>query len=75
MFLKNIIVFNANILTKENGKIWHGDLDITKDEEKLNSIAKLIGKKLYVLYEMDYRFDTENQNPKIAIKKAVWSSK
>jgi hypothetical protein len=74
-FPNNRVYFNANILTEEDGKIWYGDVDIDVDENVLNNIAKEIGKKIYVLYEMDYRFEHENLDPKIAIRKAVWKSK
>jgi hypothetical protein len=71
----HIIVFNANILTEEDGKIWYGDIDITLDGKTLNKIANEIGKKLYVLREMDYRFENELIEPAIAIKKAFWTTK
>lgn len=54
-----IIVFNANICTKEQGKIWHGDIDMTKDAKALQRIANSLGQTLYVLSEMDARFDNE----------------
>lgn len=47
----NVVMFNANIFTEEDDKIWFGDLDITLDSDKLKSISKEIGKKLYVLNE------------------------
>jgi len=56
------IVFNANLCTKRNGKIWWGDLNITKSEQHLAKLANDIGEDLYVLYEMDARFEFEN-NP------------
>ena len=55
----NIVIFNANVCTKE-GKIWFGDLDITLDIHKLIKLAKSLNTEVYVLYEMDDRFDTEN---------------
>lgn len=57
---KNLVVFNANICTREDGKIWFGDVDITLDEPALKKIAKKLGKRIYVLWEMDARFDTES---------------
>lgn len=50
------IVFNANICTREDGKIWHGDIDYTIDRLKLKKIADEIKKNLYVLRELDARF-------------------
>ena len=51
-------VFNANIVHKDLGKIWYGDLDLTIDSEKLQAIANELG-ELSVLREMDCRFDKE----------------
>lgn len=55
---KNVIVFNANIATEKDGKVWYGDLDLTLDHEKLVSLNKKIG-KFYVFYESDLRFGKE----------------
>lgn len=65
---KNVIVFNANIATEKDGKIWHGDLDLTLDHEKLLSLNKKIG-KFYVFYESDLRFGKEHE--KIDFSNAV----
>lgn len=55
----NELYFNANIFTEEDGKVWWGDLDYTLDKERLEAITKQIGKKLYILREMDGRVDNE----------------
>jgi len=73
-YSNNFVVFNANIITEEDSKIWHGDLDLTLDEEVLKSIAKDIGKTLYVLREYDCRFDNKNNFISSLIQKAIWSS-
>lgn len=57
---KNLVIFNANVCT-DDGKIWWGDLDITKSEKNLVELAKTINKTIYVLYEMDGRFENEKQ--------------
>jgi len=57
---KNLVVFNANIVTKSRGKVWHGDLDVTIDYEKLESVAEVLEEDLYILYEMDGRFENED---------------
>jgi hypothetical protein len=57
-FPGNVVVFNANVCTAD-GKIWFGDVDVTKDEEKLKALAEALGEKVYVLREMDGRFDNE----------------
>lgn len=51
-----VAIFNANVCVKE-GKIWHGDLDLTVDEERLAALAARIGETLYILYERDGRFE------------------
>ncbi len=56
------VVFNANLYTKEDGKVWYGDIDLTLDSGKLQDIANQSGKTIYILREMDGRFENEN-NP------------
>lgn len=60
----HIVVFNANIVIKlESGgfdKVWYGDIDITIDENALKSAVLDTGCELYVLREMDARFEFEN---------------
>ena len=70
----NQIVFNANIITEKSGKVWYGDLDITKDKDMLKKIASELGETLYVLYEMDCRFSTEKDSIETLIKKSVWNT-
>ena len=63
-------LFNANIFTEKNGKIWWGDLDLTLDDVKLKQIAQEIGEDLYILREMDGRFE----NSQIDFKKVEKST-
>jgi len=58
-FPKNLVVFNANVVLEGLGKVWHGDLDITRDEALLVRLAEVTDRQLYVLYEMDGRFENE----------------
>lgn len=55
----HVCVFNANICTKDNGKIWFGDIDLTTDEAALKEFAAEKGCDLYVLRERDARFLNE----------------
>lgn len=55
----NLVLFNSNVCTKEDGKIWFGDLDVTLEKSKLKELSKRLEKKIYVLYEMDGRFENE----------------
>jgi hypothetical protein len=61
---KNLAVFNANVCTKNEGKIWYGDIDLTLDREQLSELAKSLENEVYVLYEMDARFENE-ASPKL----------
>ena len=65
------VVFNGNIVTKEDGKIWFGDIDATLDFDKLKDIADLLGKDLYILRESDGRFENENAGFLFWSEKAV----
>lgn len=79
------VVWNANVLIDQpNGKfsifpakrvspvkVWFGDLSITESEAKLQELANRFGQKVYVLREMDARFDTE-ANPRIDEAVAVF---
>lgn len=58
------IVYNANVCTKKYGKIWFGDLNL-KNKITLNALkelSQLLNEPIYILREMDARFQTEN-NP------------
>lgn len=59
----NLVVYNSNVCTNK-GKIWYGDLDLTKSGEKLKELAKALDQTIYVLYEMDGRFENE-KNPRL----------
>jgi len=61
---KNLAVFNANVCTKNEGKIWYGDVDLTLSREELSELARLLETDVYVLYEMDARFENE-ESPKL----------
>lgn len=59
----NLAVFNSNVCIEE-GKIWFGDLDVTVSYEALSDLAKELDKTVYVLTEMDGRFENE-ENPRL----------
>lgn len=67
----NLVYFNANIFTLEDGKIWHGDIDLTKEKEKLEQVSAHLGKPLYILREMDGRFGNEELPQQQIIEYAV----
>ena len=72
--LDNLIVFNANVLMPNYGKVWYGDLNLTQDYIILKSIADSLDTKLYVLWEMDARFGEEMKSIADLIEKAVWNT-
>ncbi len=67
------VYYNANLFVEGYGKLWFGDVDLTRDADKLQALADEIGACVYILYEHDGRFDTENR-PDYA-KVAKWASK
>lgn len=67
----NEVYFNCNIFVLGEGKIWYGDLDVTKDLEKLEDIARNLGKDLFILREMDGRFGNEELVDSEIIKRSV----
>ena len=56
------VIFNANLCTKSAGKIWFGDLDLdlATDQADLLELRSLVGEDIFVLHEMDARFDNEH---------------
>jgi len=67
----NEVYFNANIFVLGEGKVWYGDLDITKESESLQNIARETGKDLYILSEMDGRFGNENLDDSEIIRRSM----
>ena len=55
-------VFNANVCTKEDGKIWYGDLELGADGTRLQALADALGRVVHVLREMDARFENEGRH-------------
>ena len=60
MFPKHAPIFNSNLVI-DNKKVWHGDIDLTLDTGALKEISESLNKKIYVLYEMDGRFENEEK--------------
>jgi hypothetical protein len=61
---KSLAIFNSNVCVVENErgtKIWYGDIDITKSRENLKGLASELGTDIYVLFEMDARFEHEEK--------------
>lgn len=60
----HLVIFNANLCLEGEGKVWYGDLDVTLDKERLAAAAVSLGQDVYVLREMDARFENESK-PKL----------
>ncbi len=56
---KELVVFNANVCIEPNKKIWWGDLNVTESGPQLQGLSNMLRKNVYVLYEMDARFENE----------------
>jgi len=67
---ENDVLFNANIFILGKGKVWWGDIDLTRDWHTLEVIASTLGKSLFVLREMDGRFEWEESSDERVINVA-----
>ena len=70
----DLIIFNANVLMPNYGKVWYGDLNLTEDYKILKKISESLNTTLYILWEMDGRFGEENKPIDELIGKAVWNT-
>lgn len=66
---QNHVIFNSNLATFEHGKIWYGDIDITRSKNKLIELQNKIGRDLFIFREMDMRFENENRSVQDSITK------
>ena len=71
----NLVMFNANIYSDE-GRVWWGDIDVTKDKDTLTKISKELGETLYVLSEYDsYKIENENDEGILNYKSfSIWNT-
>lgn len=67
-------VFNANLISPTQRKVWYGDLNLTKEGKKLKLVAAAAGETLYVLEERDCRFDNEKDPVEVLLTRAVWNT-
>ena len=58
---KHAVVWNANLISQKLGKFWYGDINLTTDYKILMDLSKEMNETLYILSEMDARFDTETK--------------
>ena len=57
MYPNHTVIFNGNIFTEKRGKVWWGDLDLTRDTEILEEIANEAQENLYILPESSGRWE------------------
>jgi hypothetical protein len=63
---------NANVFTRLGGKVWWGDLDLVRDKRALELVARRLRCRLYVLSEMDGRFEKAAKPHAEVVRDAVW---
>lgn len=71
----NECVFNANVFCEDAGKIWWGDLDLTLDKPKLEAVARKLRVRLYVLAELDGRFENAGLQHSKVVSLAIWKTR
>ena len=54
----NFVIFNANLVIDKT-KVWYGDIDLTLSIDNIKQLAEELNTDLYILYEMDARFENE----------------
>lgn len=62
---------NANVFS-EDGKLWWGDLDLRLDAEKLEEVARCLGRRLHVVREHDGRFENGDRPVPEVLADAIW---
>lgn len=70
---EHVCVFNAAVFNTKSENIWNGDLDITLDSKKLQTVSSLLNEQLFVLRESDTFLRTEYTLEELN-KKAVWKT-
>ena len=69
---RNQFVPNANVFCRTRGKVWWGDLDLAGDKPALEEAAKRLRVRLYVLAEIDGRFENAEASHSEVICRALW---
>lgn len=64
-------VWSANIVTKEHGKVWWGDLDLAEDGAALQNVADKLDEPTYVVRQSSAFFGAENRDTDAIIAEAV----
>ena len=70
----DLVVYNANVLMPNVGKVFYGDINLSEDYLILKEVAQTLNTILYVLWEMDARFGNENKPLNDLLVKAIWNT-
>jgi|GEM_PF-1258954 len=70
----DLVVYNANVLMPNVGKVFYGDINLSEDYLILKEVAQTLNTTLYVLWEMDARFGNENKPLNDLLVKAIWNT-
>ena len=70
----DLIIFNANVIMREYGKVFYGDTNLTEDYKMLKRISECLNETLYILWEHGGRFGAENDPIDELIEKSVWNT-
>jgi hypothetical protein len=71
-FPDHFVVPKANIILPPLGKVWQGDLDLTRDGAALTEMAWEFRTNLWILHEDRARFGNEKRSMKALLADAVW---
>lgn len=69
---KDFILHNAVIATRRRGVIWHGDLNITCEQDRLIHVARRFWENLYVVPESNVQHENSRKPSRRLIQQAVW---
>jgi len=70
----NEFIPNANVFCRTKGKVWWGDLDLTRDRPKLETVAHKLRVRLYILAEFDGRFANADLQHTNVVRLAIWKT-
>lgn len=62
------VFWNGNVFTEFVQKLWHGDINVTRDMAKLQALADDLACAIYVTRESPFRFEAVSIEKLDAIK-------
>lgn len=58
---KSTVFFNGNVYDSDGQKIWYGDIDLTRENKKIERLAKVLGESIYVTAEQPFRWSAQTR--------------